>query len=264
MPVCSLTQRFNSVWQYDGSGTSWTQIGGPALALYGGGYGLVATDPSTGDPWLYGGTPNQWQHIGTPGTEFAVTGDTVFGLTPNSDSVWRYDGSGTSWTQIGGPAWKIYGGGYGLVAIDPSTGNLWRYLGTPNQWQEIGLPEANAETPLPGPAFAVTGDTVFGTTPAGVWQYDGSTTWTQIGGPALALYGGGYGLVATGWSGGLWRYLGTPNQWQQIGDTGAEFAVTGDTVFGLTSNSDSVWRYDGSGTSWTQVGNGASALVAIG
>jgi Peptidase A4 family len=106
-PVCGLSPGGQAVWQYDGSGTSWTQIGGPAGQIYGGGYGLVATNPTTGDLWRYLGTPQEWEQIGGPGTSFAVTTDTVFGLSPDGQAVWQYDGSGTSWTQIGGPAGQI-------------------------------------------------------------------------------------------------------------------------------------------------------------
>ncbi len=177
-PVCALSPDRSAVWQYDGTGASWTQIGGPAGEIYGGGYGLVATNPSTGDLWRYLGTPQEWELIGSPGATFVVTGDTVVGLSPDRSAVWQYDGTGTSWTQIGGPAGEIYGGGYGLVATNPSTGDLWRYLGTPLEWELIGSPGAD---------FVVTGDTVVGLSPdrSAVWQYDGTgTSWTQIGSPA--------------------------------------------------------------------------------
>ncbi len=179
--VFRLSPGGQGVWQYDGSGTSWTQVGGPAGQIYGGGYGLVATNPSNGNLYRYLGTPNKWQQIGGPGAAFTVAGNTVFGLSPNRQGVWQYDGSGTSWTQVGGPAGQIYGGGYGLVATNPSNGDLWRYLGTPNKWQQIGGP---------GAAFTVAGNTVFGLSPGGqgVWQYDGSgTSWTQVGGPASEI-----------------------------------------------------------------------------
>jgi hypothetical protein len=109
-----LAPNRESVWGYDGSGTSWTQIGGPASQIYAGGYGLVVTSPSTGDLWRYMGTPDEWEQIGGPGATFAVSNSAVvggycavYGLAPNRESVWVYDGSGTSWTQIGGPASEI-------------------------------------------------------------------------------------------------------------------------------------------------------------
>ena len=38
--------------------------------IFGGGYGLVATSPSTGDLWRYLGTPQEWELIGSPGCQF--------------------------------------------------------------------------------------------------------------------------------------------------------------------------------------------------
>jgi hypothetical protein len=65
-------------------------------------------------------------------------------------------------------------------------------------------------------------------------------------------------------TGDVWRYHGTPNQWTQIGGTGAAFAVGDKTVYGLSPGGDGVWQYDGSGTSWTQIGGPASEItVAI-
>ena len=256
-PVFGLSPGGQAVWQYDGTGASWTQVGGPAGEIFGGGYGLVATNPSTGDLWRYLGIPQEWELIGTPGASFAVTGDTVFGLSTDRQAVWQYDGTGASWTQVGGPAGEIFGGGYGLVATNPSTGDLWRYLGIPQEWELIGTP---------GASFAVTGDTVFGlsTDRQAVWQYDGTgASWTQVGGPAGEIFGGGYGLVATNPStGDLWRYLGIPQEWELIGTPGASFAVTGDTVFGLSTDRQAVWQYDGTGASWTQIGGPAAEIAA--
>jgi hypothetical protein len=181
--VCALSPGGAAVWQYDGSGAWWTQIGGPAGEIVGGGYGLVATSPVVGDLWRYLGTPQEWELIGGlgAGAEYVVTDDTVIGLPSGGQAVWQYDGTGTSWTQIGGPAGAIYGGGYGLVATNPSTGDLWRYLGTPQEWELIGSPGAD---------FVVTDDTVIGLSPdrQAVWHYDGTgTSWSQIGSPAAEI-----------------------------------------------------------------------------
>jgi hypothetical protein len=105
--VCGLSPDRQGVWRYNGTGTSWTQIGGPAREIYGGGYGLVAISPGSRDIYRYLGSPNAWQRIGGPGATFAVTGSTVFGLSPDRQGVWRYNGTGTSWTQIGGPGHYI-------------------------------------------------------------------------------------------------------------------------------------------------------------
>jgi hypothetical protein len=184
--VYGLTPNHGAVFRYDGPGpsdaaTAWTQVGGGAAQLYGGSFGLVATDPTTGDLFRYLGSPGNWEFIGGPGAAFAVTADTVYGLTPDRSAVFRYDGFGSSWTRVGGPANELYGGDFGLVATSPENGNLFRHLGGPDNWQLIGGP---------GAAFTVTRDTVFGLTPdkGAVFRYDGfGTSWTRVGGPADAI-----------------------------------------------------------------------------
>jgi hypothetical protein len=75
--------------------------------------------------------------------------------------------------------------------------------------------------------------------------------------------GGGYGLVATNPANGdLWRYLGTPKKWEQIGGPGAAFIVGASTVFGVSPGWQAVWEYDGTGTAWTQVGGPGSEFAA--
>ncbi len=106
-PLFGLTPNRQAVYEYNGGGTSWTPVGGPAATLYGGGYGLVATNPSNGNVFRYLGTPNNWVQIGGPGAAFVVGSSTVYGLTPNLQAVWEYTGSGLAWTQVGGPASQI-------------------------------------------------------------------------------------------------------------------------------------------------------------
>lgn len=170
------------VYRHSGATSgSWTEIGANAGRLYGGRYGLVATDPTTGSLFRYLGTPHNWQHIGGPGAMFAVTADSVYGLNPNKSGVYRYDGHGTSWTHVGNAAGEIYGGSWGLVATNPTNGNLFRYLGSPHNWQHIGGP---------GAMFAVADDTVFGLSPdrGGVYMYDETAnSWTRVGGPAQQI-----------------------------------------------------------------------------
>ena len=40
------------------------------------------------------------------------------------------------------------------------------------------------------------------------------------------------------------------------------FAVTNNTVYGLTPNLQAVWQYTGSGLAWTQVGGPASQIAS--
>ncbi|MFJ7961642.1 M64 family metallopeptidase [Streptomyces sp. NPDC096319] len=257
--VCALTPNKDAVYRYDGSGTSWTKIGGAAGQLYAGAWGLVATNPGSGDLYRYLGTPDSWQLIGSAGASFAVGTDTVYGLTPSRDAVYRYNGTGSSWTRIGGAASQIYAGGWGLVATNPSSGDLYRYLGTPDEWVYIGKA---------GASFAVAGDALYALTPSrdAVYRYDGyGTTWTKIGGPAAQIYAGewGRGLVATNpVTGGLKAYLGVPDAWKVLSGPGASFAVATDAVYRLTQAKDAVYRYSGKGILWARIGDAAHSLVA--
>jgi hypothetical protein len=262
--VFALSPDKNGVYHYHDE--RWIPIGGPAAQLYGGDWGLVATSPGNADLWRYLNSPGQWQRIGGPGASFAVTKDSVFGLSPDKNGVYR--NGGTSWTKVGGPAGQIYGGSWGLVATSPGNADLWRYLNSPGQWQRIGGP---------GASFAVTNDSVYGlsTNPngGGVYRYDGQgMSWTKVGGPAGQIYGGDWGLVATNPSNGDlygYQYHGpednpAPPVWEHIGGPGASFAVSYETVFGLSTNPNGggVYRYDGRGTSWTKVGGPAHSIVA--
>ncbi|MEV0052134.1 hypothetical protein AB0H34_16695 [Saccharopolyspora shandongensis] len=252
--------------------SEWIGVGGPASQLFGGDWGLAATNPSSGDLFRYRNTPDQWAHIGGPGASFAVTGESVYGLSTNpvGGGVFRYDGNDMSWTRIGGPAGQIYGGSWGLVATNPSNGNLFRYLGTPDNWQQIGGP---------GASFAVTRDSVYGlsTNPAGggVFRYDGNDmSWTRIGGPAGQIYGGDWGLAATNPdTGELFGFQFaspednpdiSPGVWIHLGGPGASFAVSSETIFGLSTNpvGGGVFRYDGDDTAWSRIGGPADSIVA--
>ncbi|WP_223183578.1 MULTISPECIES: M64 family metallopeptidase [unclassified Streptomyces] len=110
--VYGLTPSRNAVYRYDGTGTSWTKIGGPAGHLYAGdwGYGLLATNPSSGDLYAYLGKPDSWRLTGSAGASFAVATDTVYGLTPSRNAVYRFDGFGTAWTRIGDAAYSFAAG----------------------------------------------------------------------------------------------------------------------------------------------------------
>jgi hypothetical protein len=174
----------SGVYIWNKTGQSWTRVGRPAGRIYGGRFGLVATDPTTGHLFLHLGGVDNWRQIGFAGASFAVTSNTVFGLTPDKSAVYRYDGFGMSWTKVGGPTAALYAGDWGLVATAPN-GNVFRYLGSPGNWQHIGGP---------GAQFAVSSIAVFGLTPdkSAVYRYDGAgTSWTYVGGPAYSIVAAG-------------------------------------------------------------------------
>ncbi|WEH38154.1 hypothetical protein [Streptomyces sp. AM 2-1-1] len=187
------------------------------------------------------------------------TEHSVFALSPDKNGVHHFhDGA---WIRVGGPADRLFGGGGGLVATSPGGGDVHRYLNTPDTWERIGGP---------GATFAVTRGGIFGLAPdrSGVYAYTGSSgSWTRIGGPASEIYGGGWGLVATGpGSGDLFHYLGSPDTWVRIGEPGVTFAVTDESVYGLSANpvGGGVYRYDGQGTSWTRIGGPAGRIYGGG
>ncbi|MER7849535.1 glycoside hydrolase domain-containing protein [Kitasatospora sp. NPDC096077] len=255
--VYALSPSGTGVFQWNGSGMGWTQIGGPAADIFAGGASLFATNPTSGNIYRYNGTPNSWSQVGSPGYTFALSNDTLYGLTPNRQGVFQWNGSGSGWTQIGGPASTLYSGGFGLFATNPTTGNIHRYNGSPNNWSQVGGP---------GFTFAVSNNALYGlsSNQQAVFQWNGSgTSWTQIGGPATYLYGGGHGLLAVNPTGGnVFQYNGSPNNWSQIGGPGYTFCSTGGTWFGLTPNQDAVFEWSGNGTAWSQIGTPADLIVA--
>jgi len=251
--IAALTPQRTAVMRFNGSAGSWTQIGGPAQTLYGGG-GLAATTPSAGDIMRHLGS-GRWERAGGPGAAFAFSGSRLYGLTPGRTAVMAYNGSPLSWTQIGGPAQAIYGGGAGLLATTPGAGNLMRYGDAPGNWQHIGGP---------GGTFGVTNTHFYGETPtqSAIMRYNGAPhSWAQIGGPGRIQYAGGYGLLAINPTSSAAMLYREGTGWVRIGGPGRQFVVTDDTVFALTSDGNAVMRYNGTPDSWTQVGGPAAQIV---
>jgi hypothetical protein len=250
--ICALTPNRQAVMRYNGTPGSWTQIGGPADKLFGGGGGLAATNPVSHDVYRYLGTPGRWERAGGPGYTFAYSGVALYGLTGFNGNVMRYNGVPGSWTQIGGSAAWIYAGEGGLAARTPGSEDIYRYLGTPWQWERAGGP---------GRSFVFGAGTLYGVAPdgSGVFAYNGVPgSWTQIGGPAFWAYGGGRGLVAMGPLGKYGDlYLGR-GQWRVIRsslDYGG-FVVTQNDIFYIPDNGayidqltwDGLWRRVGGPT----------------
>ncbi|MFF3129841.1 tectonin domain-containing protein [Streptomyces sp. NPDC057908] len=173
-----LAADHSAVYRWNGQGTDWTKVGGPAQDLYAGGAGLFATAPDTGKVFKYDGTPEAWSQVGEPGADFAVTNDRLYGLAPDRSAVYEWAGHGTEWAKVGGPAKELDAGGAGLFATDPNTGTLSKYDGQPDSWTKAGEP---------GAGFAVSNTHLYGLAPNGtaVLQWTG-TGWTPLGAPATA------------------------------------------------------------------------------
>ncbi|MFD7516789.1 hypothetical protein ACFV85_18535 [Streptomyces niveus] len=121
----------------------------------------------------------------------------------------------------------------------------------------------------PVPAAPLTGTGVFAIGPDGdgvlQWDGPGAGDWTRIGDTAKRLWAGPAGLFATGVRGdGLFAYGGSPGRWHQVGEAGADFAISGTRVYRLAPDRGSVHVWDGRGTSWTWVGGPASRLYGGG
>ncbi|MCX4821269.1 hypothetical protein OG883_15395 [Streptomyces sp. NBC_01142] len=184
--VYRLAKDGSAVFVWDGEGTSWTRIGGPAARLYGGGPGLFATDPGDGRIFKYRGRPGDWEYAGTAGAAFALTDRHLYGLTLERDAVNRWLGSRRKeteyrWTRAAGPAGALYGGAAGLFSTDPRGERLRRYDEGAGEWRDIG----------PAGAEVSVGDREvyrLAANRAAVFRWDrNSGTWRRIGGPAQTL-----------------------------------------------------------------------------
>lgn len=173
-----------AVHVWDGRGTSWTWVGGPARRLYGGGPGVFATNPKDGRIFKYRGRPGEWDFVGTAGADFALTDRHLYGLTPDRAMVTRWlapeaNDTEPGWTRVAGPATALFAGAAGLFSTDPEGTRLRHYA--KNAWHDIG--PAGAETWVAGREVYVLADDR-----ASVRCWDSTTgTWTRVGGPARSL-----------------------------------------------------------------------------
>lgn len=198
----------------------------------------------------------------SPSQAYAGDATTVCATNPGASGIFRFDGS--TWTGIGGGAIFIKGGGAGLIMMSSgAVPDVLLYRGTPGQWLTIAKPR-NART-----VFAVGDDAIYGVfgdpgKPGEVYQWSGSgTKWNKIGPATWNIYAGGYGLFGVRSDGNIYRYLGS-SRWELIGAPGLTFAVTDESVYGLTPDGNAIYRYSGSGTAWDWVGPGAWNIYAGG
>ena len=189
----------SGVYQYSGTPTQWTQIGGPAAQIYGDVDGVCATNPDTGDIYRYLGSPFSWLKVGGPGKTFACDSEgRLYGLSPDGSGVYRYDGlfgPPIAWIQVGGPAANLYARGLGVYATNPDTGDVYFFHGKPFRWTRVGGPGKTFSVDVEGRLYGLSPDE------SGVWRHDGSFStpaqWTQIGGAAADIYAGWREILAT-------------------------------------------------------------------
>jgi hypothetical protein len=197
------------IWRYGGVGTTWTHIGGPAVAIHPDVDGVLAIEPGTGDLLRYLGTPFSWRRVGGPGASFAVDGKgVIYGVSPDHGALWRYTGlfgAVVPWTKVSGPTTQVFARGLGVYATNPD-GTIRFFHGQPDVWTQVGGP---------GKAFTVdTEGRLYGLSSNGdgVWRYEGCATdpthWTKIGGAAGLVCAGHREVLATNPSTReLWAYV---------------------------------------------------------
>ncbi|MEV6044117.1 hypothetical protein [Streptomyces xanthochromogenes] len=234
------------------SGTKWATLGGAAAELYTGPAGVFATDPVSGALRGYSGTPGRWHTVSDRASGFTVSGRELYRLAQDRSTVHRWDRAHGTWIRVGGPAGRLYGGGAGLFATDPVDGRIFAYTGEGDAWVYAGTAGAD---------FAVTDQHLYGLTPdrKAVFRWTGQAgRWSQIGGPASALYAGGSEIYASNEAdGGLWRYRA--GLWSHVGEAGVAFGAHGDRLYRLDKDSSAIWER--SGTIWRRIGGPARALA---
>ncbi|RST16377.1 hypothetical protein E2C00_01090 [Streptomyces sp. WAC05374] len=128
--------------------------------------------------------------------------------------------------------------------------HAWRYAGTA------------------GADFAVTDHDLYGlkVQKTGVLEWDSAKDmWVDVGGPALELYAGPQGLYATNVQDAtLWHYSGTPGQWTQVSDVGADFATRGTALLRLARDRSAIWMRDSPTAPWRRISGPAQTLATIG
>jgi len=172
--VYALTFNRDGVWKWNNDGANWTQIGGPASDIVGGGYNtLFGLSPDGTEIWHWLAA-DKWEKVGGPGAQFVVDGQGhLYGLAVKKEAVFKWTGAGQAWTKIGGPASRLFAGGQGLFALDPTGNAIFRWTGVADKWEKVGGP---------GVDFVVTDDGLFGLNSVGeVWKHETGEKWTNLG-----------------------------------------------------------------------------------
>ncbi|MFD7975329.1 DNA/RNA non-specific endonuclease [Streptomyces sp. NPDC059071] len=261
--VYALAADHGSVWKWEGDGTDWTRIGGPADSISAGRAGLFTISPQTREVFKYGGKPDSWTRVGDASADVVVHGDEVYRAAADHSGVFKWSKKNGGWNRIGGSAKRLFLGGAGLFATSPTDVAIYRYGGERDEWERIGGP---------GSTFAVDNDDLYGVSPDGSavfrWKQDKKdrTAWEKIGGPARELYAGGAGLFATSpTDGALHKYDGEPGRWRASGSAGAIFAVNDKHAIGLSPDRRAFFQSEkeGEGEPWKYIGGPSSELQEL-
>lgn len=285
------------LWRFDGTvGTDgeWEQIAG--------------TGSEAGYPTAWGGS-DDIEYV----FALEVSGDYLYaglGSNNNDGEVWRFDLTGETWQRIGGDGatttgtWAAASDKESVqsLAVDANylyaglgsgnyDGEVWRFDLEAESWSQIGGDATggwtNAQRARRVDAMEIIDGTLysglFNVTDNGqLWAWNGTDTWTQLGGDYLSKSWGYYGidrvsamtasgeylyagLGSTAGEAQVWEYDGS--DWSIIGGQGVNSSWPADTIEGVfaltgsggdlyaglgnTTDDGQVWRYHNG--SWVQI-----------
>lgn len=171
-----LTSSRNAVERYSFSANSWTNIGGPASNIYGGGDdSFFAVNPGNNEIWQYFSNGNRWSKVGGGGADFAVDGNGVlYGVSTPKDALYQYTGNSDVWTKIGDATSRVFAGRYGVFAVNVGNTEIWEWSRSSNpQWRKVGSG---------GIDFAVSDEALYGLDTLGtkIYRYDRANGWREL------------------------------------------------------------------------------------
>jgi hypothetical protein len=247
----ALSPKRDAVMMFDGA--SWSQIGGPAAAIYAGGGMVYATSPTTGDLYWYDHQAAAWLRIWGPGLQFTVDDAGIIDAL-NSTGVFEWWGGG-DWRQLGGPMSSIRSGAVGLlVGTSTTNGDAYLYSGLPFQpWTKIGGP---------GQDFVITTEKYFyRQNRDGIFAWRGGLDWIKVGGPVAKIYTGAYMVATSPVNGAACRFFDAELRWERVAGPGDLFSAANDgTLYRLDSRG--IWRKVPGVSGWTRV-SGPAATFAV-
>jgi hypothetical protein len=124
----------SGVSKWIGPDDSWVNIGTAATQLYAGAKELFASNPWTGDIYQYSGTATTWTRVGGDADSWAVNVNGLYGT--HFWGLFQWSGTSDYWVQVGDSTSTLIAGGDKLYATD-STGALKLYTNTPGQWSPV-------------------------------------------------------------------------------------------------------------------------------
>ncbi|PVI03236.1 hypothetical protein DM02DRAFT_670026 [Periconia macrospinosa] len=257
---------------------SWQQIGaGPVRSVLTYSNMLFSVSDTDGSIWQYLGDPNSWTRIGDAADQFVGCEGGLYSLTCNlgaagaSSAIKQWNQLDGQWDDIGPttPGLKLkylLTGFKTLFGVD-TTNTLWTGA-SPTTWVRLGGPFSNVVA-TDQYCFAIP----FNGQVVQKLPVEGSTQWTNIGGPTgmSSLFAAGNALYTLNGTGALFRWSGQGTYWTLI-DQGPfqRLALGGDSVdlLGITGDGLAVLLLaaangDGSGPlRWDFVGQNMTGLCA--